>query len=282
MNLDSNETKKIISLNLTSLIVIVGIFWGLCWLAFGWLFSDYKGTGDAFSSINSIFSALAFAVIIYTISLQKKELSLQRKELADTRREFELQHQTLRKQRFENTFFNLLNLHHSIVEKISIIDNSGEVHNSRRAIKLVHDDFKTVYKKKMDKLGMPDITLENVKQHKSWVIEVFSEVYQRYEEYINHYIKNLVTIIRLVKTSDLIAVTERDLYYSILRSQINSYEIVLLFYHFNSGFGMHEKEFFDDLGLGAAMNGELLVDVRHSYLFDPPFVVESAIQLLKK
>jgi hypothetical protein len=26
---------------------------------------------------------------------------------------------------------------------------------------------------------------------------------------------------------------------------------------------MNEKEFFDDLGLGAALNGELLVDVRH-------------------
>lgn len=276
------ELKKNVSLNLTSLIVIVGIFWGVCWLSFGWIFNDYDGTGDVFSSINSIFSALAFAVIIYTISLQKKELALQRKELADTRKEFEIQNQTLRKQRFESTFFNLLNLHHSIVDKISIIDNAREVYNARNAIRLVHDDFRTVYKKKLDKLGNPEITMENVDQHKSWVIEAFSGVYQRYEEHINHYIKNLISIVRLVKTSNLIASSERNLYYSIVRSQINSYEIIFLFYHFNAGFGMEEKEFFDDLELGAAMNAVLLADMRHSYLFDPPFVVEAAIRLRGK
>jgi len=134
----------------------------------------------------------------------------------------------------------------------------------------------------MENLGNTAITMENYIQYKSWTIQAFSEVYQRYEEHINHYIKNLVTIIRLVKTSDLIVVTERDLYYSIIRSQINSYEIILLFYHFNAGFGMHEKEFFNDLGLGAAMNPELLVDVRHTYLFDTPSVVETAIKLLGK
>jgi len=270
------------SINLATLIIIVVLFWVLCWVIFGWRFNDYSGTGDVFSAINSLFSALAFAVIIYTISLQKKELALQRKELADTRREFELQNQTLRKQRFENTFFNLLTLHHSIVDKVSIVDSAREIHNSRNAIRLVHDDFRTVYKKRLDKLGNPDITMENVGQHKLWVIEAFSGVYQRYEEHINHYIKNLVTIVRLVKTTDLIASSERDLYYSIIRSQISSYEIILLFYHFNGGFGLEEKEFFNDLGLGASMNADLLVDIRHSYLFESPFVVETAIKLRKK
>ena len=43
--------------------------------------------GDSFGAINSLFSGLAFAGIIYTILLQRKELSLQRKELTDTRKE---------------------------------------------------------------------------------------------------------------------------------------------------------------------------------------------------
>jgi hypothetical protein len=42
--------------------------------------------GDSFGAINALFSGLAFAGIIYTIMLQKKELALQRKELADTRK----------------------------------------------------------------------------------------------------------------------------------------------------------------------------------------------------
>ncbi len=41
--------------------------------------------GDMFGSINALFSALAFAVLIYTMWLQRAELALQRQELVQTR-----------------------------------------------------------------------------------------------------------------------------------------------------------------------------------------------------
>ncbi len=43
--------------------------------------------GDAFGSINALFTAFAFAGVIYTIFLQRRELALQRQELAETRAE---------------------------------------------------------------------------------------------------------------------------------------------------------------------------------------------------
>jgi hypothetical protein len=43
--------------------------------------------GDMFGGLNALFSGLAFAVLIYTMWLQRKELRLQRVELADTRKE---------------------------------------------------------------------------------------------------------------------------------------------------------------------------------------------------
>lgn len=47
-----------------------------------------RGTfGDMFGAVNALFSGLAFAGIIYTITLQRQELSLQREELALTRNE---------------------------------------------------------------------------------------------------------------------------------------------------------------------------------------------------
>ena len=47
-----------------------------------------RGTfGDMFGAVNSLFSGLAFAGIIYAIFLQRKELELQRKELVLTREE---------------------------------------------------------------------------------------------------------------------------------------------------------------------------------------------------
>jgi hypothetical protein len=41
--------------------------------------------GDTFGAINSLFSGLAFAGLLYTILLQSRELKLQRDELALTR-----------------------------------------------------------------------------------------------------------------------------------------------------------------------------------------------------
>ncbi len=41
--------------------------------------------GDTFGAINSLFSGLAFAGLLYTIFLQSRELKLQREELALTR-----------------------------------------------------------------------------------------------------------------------------------------------------------------------------------------------------
>jgi len=48
-----------------------------------------------FGAINSLFSGLALAGVIYTIHLQKNELSLQRKELKLNRRELKLQREEL-------------------------------------------------------------------------------------------------------------------------------------------------------------------------------------------
>jgi hypothetical protein len=84
----NTDEKKIISLQ--KLMIIIVIIWAMSaeisWLAF----SDWSKSGafaDTFGAVNSLFSGLALAAIIYTIYLQKIELALQRKELEYTREE---------------------------------------------------------------------------------------------------------------------------------------------------------------------------------------------------
>lgn len=60
------------------------------WAVSGWLISSTKDPGqfgDMFGAVNALFSGLAFATLIYTVFLQRKELQLQRQELAETRKE---------------------------------------------------------------------------------------------------------------------------------------------------------------------------------------------------
>jgi len=88
--------------------------------------------GDMFGTVNALFSGLAFAGIIYTILLQREELKAQREELQLTReelrgqkeeleaqrKEFRTQNITLKRQRFESMFFNMLATHSNIVKEI--------------------------------------------------------------------------------------------------------------------------------------------------------------------
>lgn len=79
-------------------------------------------SGDMFGGITALFSGLAFAGLVYTLFVQKKELQYQREELtrlvdeqAASREQLknqathmELQNMQFSKQSFENTFFALL------------------------------------------------------------------------------------------------------------------------------------------------------------------------------
>jgi hypothetical protein len=67
--------------------------------------------GDSYGWLTSLFTALAFAGLLYTILLQRKELK-------ETKEEFKKQNTTLTRQRFETTFFNMLSFHFKITETV--------------------------------------------------------------------------------------------------------------------------------------------------------------------
>ena len=82
------KKEKIISLKKLMLFII--LLWIVSTLIVKMFFGDWSKSGsfgDTFGAINSLFSGLALAGIIYTIYLQKTELSLQREELKYTREE---------------------------------------------------------------------------------------------------------------------------------------------------------------------------------------------------
>jgi hypothetical protein len=60
------------------------IWWGLVAACAGDR-EEQGQLGDLFGGINALFTAFAFAGVIFTAHLQRKELKLQRKELEDTR-----------------------------------------------------------------------------------------------------------------------------------------------------------------------------------------------------
>ena len=137
-----NESKLDNWVTRISILLIIIFLWIGCWylLLTNTYLSGYTERGqfgDMFGVINSLFSGLAFGGIIYTILLQREELKAQREELKLTKQEFITQNETLRLQRFENTFFNLLNVHNKIVDSLKYTYHtpSGErIESEGRAI----------------------------------------------------------------------------------------------------------------------------------------------------
>ena len=89
---ESFEEDK--SPNINKWVIIAGSI-VICLFSGAWLLNRYwhpipptaAEFGDSFGAANAFFSALAFAGIIITILLQRRELELQRKELKETKLE---------------------------------------------------------------------------------------------------------------------------------------------------------------------------------------------------
>ena len=122
----NRKISKIAWIAVTFIAVLA--LWAFSWWWINQHFQchEERGTfGDMFGAINALFSGFAFAGLIITLFYQKEELKLQREELKETRAEmarqrseFEEQNNTLKRQRFENTFFSMLSLQQEITSNL--------------------------------------------------------------------------------------------------------------------------------------------------------------------
>jgi len=255
--MDEKKDFKLWIYGLIGTIIIIGL----------WIFTYYhlkdlphtdRGTlGDMFGTVNALFSGLALAGIIFTILLQRKELGYQREELKATRLEFSIQNETLRLQRFENTFFNLLTLHHKIVDSIDfdtqIAKKDGRAlipMGSKVDYEIVTVKSRDVFKQKYEAL---------VKLFDNQTNDMINDTYLRFygtvQTDFGHYFRNLYRIIKFVKETEFKSMEDLELefknkstesdndkykivnheirykYTSMIRAQLSDYELLWIFYN---------------------------------------------------
>lgn len=196
---------------LTGIIIVAFI---ACLLVWGLKESVYTAFG-------SFFTALAFVGVIVTVLLQRAELHEQRKELRAQRielegqkRELEIQNRTAQLQRFENSFFHLLEDFKIITStfqgKIPLYDTHPFPYNNISYQRL----------KKIE-----DINLENLKLY-------LHNIYNNYPHIIKQFITEYYEIIDFIHTHDAFSknINEIYKYISILSLQLNNSEYITLFY----------------------------------------------------
>lgn len=196
-----------------------------------------RGTfGDMFGTTNSLFSGLALAGIMISILLQRAEIKIQTEELKETRQEFRTQNQTLKIQRFENTFFNMINQYHTIVNSTEEYyykpreNNHSPGQEPEKVIINGRDAFVYQYNK----------LLTELKKDEDNYNEIYKTHYNLFINDLGHFFRYIYRIIKIVDEADFSYGNNNNeneihklkyMYVSILRSQISDYELAWIFYN---------------------------------------------------
>lgn len=209
--------------SLGTLVLLAFILSALYWWGVAtFVPEDSRGTfGDMFGGLNALFTALAFAGLLYSTAQQQEEIDLQVQELQETRQEFQQQTRTFQKQSFESTYFQLLSLHYEIVNSQRATYGSGVFYEHRQAFfiaagelagRLLNERVHQVPKEKQREL-----------LHRHFPVVCLSP-----QADFGHYFRNLYHIVKFIDQSP---VENKSLYTSILRAQLSNDEQRLLFFN---------------------------------------------------
>ena len=193
-------------------------------------FGDFIG-----GTLNPTLAFLSLLAILQTIRIQSKELAkssealeLSKKELSRSASAQEKQLESIKIQNFENTFFNLLKFHNSIVNnfKLSRYDYSTaetDTFNKEEAFRIICDDIIT--KSRTDNSYFTNVS------------NIYNEYYLLYQNILNKYFDNIYQIFNFISDSNF-SHKEKKKYSDIFRVQFSQSELELLFYHctYSNGF----------------------------------------------
>lgn len=218
----------------------------------GW---DHRGQfGDLFGVVNALFSGLAFAGLIITIRQQHIDLKYQRQAIEQTNQEmqnqtaeFDKQNETLRIQRFENTFFKMLEVQQSIVNDLYagdshsqwVDENSADGVYSKKEIP-IQDEYRGrnlfyyVFR-------ICDHVINNKITSGSRSVSGLCSVIQFrgkacFDDYMtttmfDHYFRHLYTILRFITENEWLGVDKQYKYATFVRATLSRYELVMLYYN---------------------------------------------------
>lgn len=263
------------------IVTVSGIFamWG----------SDLNEIGDFVGGTAGALWGLAGLFFIYVAFLgQKEQLIYQQAELRETRKDIrqqakelegqkeqlELQNEQTKVQIFENTFFQLLRLHNDILNDIDLTNHymDGQIDHitGRSCFTSFIDRLKTEYMKSYqdpgsntpgsrrgpvkndEKLRKLSINSDRDKQE---IREAYQRFYEQSQSDVGHYFRNLYHVVKYVKESDVIDGYEKKKFYTnLVRAQLSSFELLLLFYNCLSKYGyikfkplIEEYEFLENM-----------------------------------
>lgn len=168
--------------------------------------SAYGTLGDYFGGIvNPILGFITFISLLYTINLQLNQSSESRKQI------------------FEASFYNLINLHNNLISNLNYKDGS-----QRQSFKsLIEDRLKLIDNEVINSSNTMDGRVKNAR--------IYSRTRRSYRAfnkndngYFGHYFRSLYRILYIIDNSSLTQ-QDKNSYARILRAQLSMDELIVLY-----------------------------------------------------
>jgi hypothetical protein len=226
--------KKFNVKTISWILLVIFVVWLVAGLASNMYFDDplrKNAFSDTFNALNALFSGFAFACLIFAVFMQREELSLQRKELILARNEAKatrleiqgqkeqaiLQNNTLSRQAFENTFFQLLMQHAGILSEMTISD-MGKTQKGRQCFSI---EFERIHQNYNNIQSSNQVSVENLLR------TTCENLKPANQQQFGHYMRSLLTLYEFVDNGDI---SNKVLYANFISSQLSSPELSILMY----------------------------------------------------
>lgn len=189
--------------------------------------------GDTFGALNALFAALAFISVLSTLRLQQKQNAEQQEQLADqarNQRRLEIRENRENSkrrrredvQRFEGSFFQLLELQRQLRTEVALFPSSqivDAVVYGGAAVTAASERFE-LYVKTLSSDGRVATTDE--------LAEAYQTIHDHAEGGFGPYFRIVYTILRRISEAEFLSEEDRDKYGNIVRSQLSSADIALI------------------------------------------------------
>jgi len=190
---------------------VIGSTWALCgvilfYLALKEQRADFANNRDALLKQ------------IEALEVQTEEFKLQREELKESRKIFTEQAKTLKLQRFESTFFSLIDLYNKIMLNLSNQDNNKNYFKSLKT--KLHNEFER----------------DNIDGCYKSASKSYLKLFYEHKEELTYYYRTIYRILSIVDNSELTDL-EKVIYVKILRSQLSENELLLIYYNADTKYG---------------------------------------------
>lgn len=221
--------------------------------------SSFGEWGDFFGGVlNPLLTFLMFMGLLITIVIQQTELRESRIELKRSADALHDQNENLRKQNFENTFFQMLEIHNQIVNAIDLTSEQGKITKGRDCFNVFYTRFNKIYRENKEK--------SNGRHTEESVVNLAYQLFwKEHQTELGHYFRYLYNVIRFVKESQ----RANGPYLRLIRAQLSDQELLLLFYNCISNNGGNFTSLAEEFALLDNIPKVRLLHKKHEGMLNP-------------